>query len=652
MYNIEGTIAKTHRLEFVMRKKVKLYVLFLLLLTFIFPSFTVRAKEKEDIVNTEGELHGFYPSYLTFSDGLKKYIDDLDSISFAFGQIEEDDSGSLNTVKGKKGNYSFYYPSDYIKPIEYAKSKGKSIQLSIYMNGASGVKFLPYEDERAAIIETIIEYMETDISLGKNPDGLYYDGVVIDFEGLRDTDSKKEPIFYEEEPISVYYTLFLEELKAELDYLDKKLYTAVNPALYFDGYNFSDILTIADRMILMAHDYEPVEKLKKSQAKQYTDYNTLKPIHSLSPMQMLRRALNEIKEAVEDTELLSKVWLQINLDAAQWQFEVKNEKGWEELSDNALSKSGRISPLYKTIKTRLDNADGYGKNITYGYNNELQSPYIQYYNSSDKTWNIIIYENSTNITAKIDLAKEYGLGGISLWSLYNIPDYNDKTSKKFGLNGWSAILSAMDSYDTVSEDSENYVTLKDPIVEEAIREKLGIWEEDISVAQLKKIYRLKLPAGVTSLKDLKKLTNLEYLDLSGLNLTNLNDIGNLKKLKVLYLARNEISNLDFLKKLTKLEVLSLNGNKLTSVTGLDHLIELRELYVSENNIKSITSLSTLTKLEKLALKDNKITSISSLKKLKNLKELYLSGNKITNYTPVKTISEKKGFISDFKHVYE
>lgn len=561
-----------------------------------------------------GELHAFYPSNALFGEQVKKYIDDVDSLSFAWGRIDSYDPGTVNTVKGKNGNNSFYYPADFIQPVEYAKSQGKSIQLNIYMDKSDCIKLLPYEDKRAAMIKAITNNMEADISQGN---GIYYDGVVIDFEGLRNTDGSNTQILYEGKPISTYFIKFLSELKAKLKPLAKKMYVAVNPGLYYDGYDYANIMHVADRVILMAHDYEPTEKLQKNQVQQYTGYNALEPINSMAPIQMVRQALNEIKGAASDSAELSKVWLQITFDSAQWQFDVKSAKAWESIDNTSLSREGRSIPLYKSIKARIDNTDGNGSYITYGYNNELQTPYIQYYNTPDKSWNIILYEDSNSIGAKIDLAKSYGLGGISLWSLSNVPDYTDPIDLKFHLDGWSTILDKMNSYDKQPIRSREYVKFTDSSVEQAVRKKLGKPTEAITKFDLQRIYRLKLPQGVTKLVDLKYLTNLEYLDAQKLGIKDITVITKLKKLRVLYLQRNNISDISALKKLTKLEVLSLNGNKITD----------------------LKSLSKLTTLEKLYLKENKITSVTLLKGLTNLKELYLGGNKITDYSPINKLSQ-------------
>ena len=603
------------------------------LIAAFFPASPMKAAAAETKENP-GELHAFYPAYAAFSDQTKKYIDALDSLSFAWSRIDSEEPGVLNTVRGKNGNQSFYYPKDFLQPVEYAKSKGKSIRLSVYMDQTGCNLLLSYEDKRSAMVKTIVDSLQADISEGK---GIYYDGVVIDFEGLRNTNSAKEQILYEGKPISTYFTQFLRELKTQLTPLEKKLYVAVNPGLYYDGYDYADIIDIADRVILMAHDYEPTEKLQKNQIRQYTSYNVYEPIHSMAPIQPVRQAINEIKNHVFASEM-SKVLLQITFDSAQWQFDVKSAKGWDALEGTALSREGRLTPLYKSIKNRVDNADGNGQNITYGYNNELQTPYIQYYNSSDKSWNIILNEDSNSIRAKIDLAKSYGLGGISLWSLANVPDYTDSKGVKYHLDGWTTIVDEMNRYDKLPAEARKYIKFKDAAVEQAVREKLGKKTGKITMMDVQSIYRLKLPQGVKSLTDLKYLTNLEYLDAQQLGIKDITDIGKLKNLRVLYLQRNSISDISALKNLTKLEVLSLNGNQVASISALSSLTNLKELYLRENKIKDIAPLAKLTKLEVLEIGMNKINKIDAIKKLKKLRQLSLDNNQITDIKVLKDLS--------------
>ncbi len=573
----------------------------------------------------QGVLHAFYPANAVFSEQMKKYIDDVDTLSFAWSRMDAEAPELVNTQKGLNDNWGFYYPTDFHKPVEYAAGKGKRIQLNIYMDGSDCTKVLPYAEQRSIMIQAIVKHLQAEILPGK---AIYYDGVVIDFEGLRDTSSDKKVLEYEGKRISYYFIQFLTELKQQMADAGKSLYVAVNPGLYYDGYNYASILGIADRVILMAHDYEPTGKLEKGQVLQYTGYNALEPISSMAPIGAVRQALNELQSAAASSSDLSRVWLQLVFDSAQWQFEVTGEQGFHTLDNAALSHGGRLTPLYQSIKARVDNTDGKGKNITYGYNNELQTPYLQYYNSSDRFWNIILYEDSNSIRAKIELAKTYGLGGISLWSLGNVPDYTDASGKKYHLDVWTAIQEQMSDY--AGQSKKKYITIADAGVEQAVRNKLGKAAGKLTAAELQSIFRLKLPQGVKNLKDLKNLPNLEYLDAQQLGIKSIAGLESLTKLRVLYLQRNSISDISPLKKMKKLEVLSLNGNGLADISPLASLTGLKELYLRENKITDITPVGKLAKLEVLELGGNSIKKTDAVKKLKSLRLLALDNNKITD----------------------
>jgi len=615
--------------------------------------------------SSKGSLHAFYPTNAVFSEQIKSYMDDADSISFAWSRIDAENPDIINGTKGLNGNQSFYYPSDYIEPIKYAKAQGKTIQLNIYMDQSDGILLLPYADKREAMIQGILQSLTTETAQGN---GIYFDGVVIDFEGLRNTDSMGNQILHEGKSISFWFNQFLTELRTELEPLSKTLYVAVNPGQYYDGYDYAAIIDTADQVILMAHDYEPTQALQKYQVQQYTGYDVIEPLNSMAPILMIREALMEISEAVTDDTALAKVWLQITFDTAQWRFNADSKAAWEKLPSSTMSREGRLTPLYKSVKARVDNADGYGVGITYGYNNELQTPYIEYFNSSDKSWNVILYEDSTSISAKIMLAEDFGLGGISLWSLANVPDYDDATGMKYHLDGWTTITEQMSVFGQDTE-ADAAIIFKDTAVEQAVRDKLMKPEGSITLSDVKSIYRLKLPQGVKSLTDLTKLTNLEYLDAQQLGIKSITPLTKLTNLRVLYLQQNQISDLSPLKALTKLRKLVLNNNKITDITALKKLTNLETLYLQRNSISSITalsglkkltllslngnqivylkSISKLTALEKLYLRENKITSVAALQSLSNLKELYLSGNKITNYSLLKSIYQKTGFSCDF-----
>lgn len=583
-------------------KSIK-YIVSLLLVFALISGIVPNSSHLEAAEVKKLQLHAFYPSQATFDTKVQKYIDSLDSISFAWGRIYGDLSEGVVTALGKNGNTMFYYPDDYIDVMKYAKSKNKTIQLNIFTDSVNAEKILPFAEQRTKAVNAITDLLKSDISGG---DQIYFDGVVIDFEGLQNKDVNGKTI-------GSWYTQFLKELKSELVKINKKMFVAVNPLIYYTGYNYKDIAAETDKMIIMAHDYEPVSKLTKADMQQYTGVNTLNPIDSMAPVKKIKLAMEDVKKYVDEANL-NKVMLQINFDIAQWRFELPEGATWNKTSGSVTSLETRNTPTYEMLYTRVKNTDLKAKNMVYGYNNELQTPFVQFFNIADKTQNIVIYENSKSIKAKIDMIKQYGLGGISLWSLGNVPDYADKPSKAYGLDVWGSILSSLPINSAAALGSK--VTFSDKTVETAVRDQLMRPTGSIYSSELSQIYRLSVPAGVKTLIDLKKLPNLECLVISNAGITNISYLSHLKNLRVLYLQRNNVSDITPLKGLTKLEILSLNGNKISNISTLSALTQLTELYIRDNLITDFTPVSNLKLLNILYLADNKSKNYSKLNNVK------------------------------------
>ena len=569
------------------------------------------------------ELNAFYPSNLTFSDKIKKYIDKIDTVSFAWARIYAKQPDKIITVKGEEGNEQndntlFYFPDDYQSAVKYSKQAGKSINLSIFSDRPNIEALLPNQKSRAASIKAITDLLSQDLG-----NGIYFDGVVIDFEGLTDKDLLGKQLLISGKPMSYWLNQFLKELKVELAKINKRLTVAVNPLLNYSGYDYGYITDIADRMIVMAHDYEPITSLTKEQILQYTGYNSLDPIDGLAPIKQIHTVMKDIKNKVKPTNI-NKVMLQISFDAAQWRYSLANADSgvytsWNKLPKSEISMEERNTPTYDMIKMRLDNVDGKGKNITYSYNNELQTPVIEYENVADSTHNVILFENTKSMSAKINTAKEYGLGGISIWSLGNVPDYTDKAYSQYGLNVWNGILASVSSAtptSTTTSAAKTKITFEDKGVEASIRARIGKPTGTVYKSDIEKIYRLKVTRVDKTLNDLKKLPNLEYLDLSNTKVKYITPLSSLKNLRVLYLQRNNISTIAPLKALTKLEVLSLNGNQVSDISALSGLTQVRELYIRDNKVNNYTAISKLNKLDILYLKGNPATNYAMLSNIK------------------------------------
>ncbi len=372
------------------------------------------------------ELHGFYAIKAYEQAGM---IQDLSSVSFGWSRLEYDESsGVLSVAVVQNGKSDFFIPSGYSEPMNIAEQNGLPVQLNVFASNETKIKD-PATGEQTGLVEYLLKdgaAQETVISqmvqlvnnTAVGSDTIAFDGIVIDFENLRG------------ESLKQLYSEFLLKLKEQLVLNGKKLYVAVHPQrgngqAYYGGYDYRAIGSVADRVILMAHDYNAVSLTEGEMAIGYNDT----PLTPISEIYFALKAITDKETGVEDR---SKIWLQLSFDAVQWKMvdgKVVNQKAYR--------------PSYSQIWERM-NKNEPGSELSIKYVDKLQNPLLSYYNSSDGTDNRIWYEDSRSVSAKIALAKMFGVNGISLWRLGNIPDFEETGEGRNYLDIWGSIKEQME----------------------------------------------------------------------------------------------------------------------------------------------------------------------------------------------------------------
>ncbi|HHW47914.1 MAG TPA: hypothetical protein GXX14_04755 [Clostridiaceae bacterium] len=369
------------------------------------------------------EIHAFY--------AIKSYpqlyvMDKLDSVSFGWSCLQFDTDAQKVVLNTTANKYAFTIPQGFSEPVTLAKDKGVSTQLMVFASESDKfydeknntnvglISFIFNNPEiRKQVIGDIIAQVK---STEKDGEIVSFDGVVIDFEEMKG------------ETLKTGFNTFLKELRLEMDKNNiKKLYVTVHPKLkggqsYYDAYDYRTIGEIADRVILMAHDYN-AKKLSQSEMDSGYFYTPLTPFVDVY------YALKEITDSKTGVADVSKVWLQLSFDSAQW-----------EIKDGRIINSTSYSPDYGKIRDRILNEDGM-KDVTVNYSQRYENPYITYSNDEGSSF-IIWYEDSRSVLAKIKLAKMFNIKGISLWRIGTIPDYGENDEAANYLNVWQKVVEA------------------------------------------------------------------------------------------------------------------------------------------------------------------------------------------------------------------
>lgn len=371
----------------------------------------------EKLTQPLNELHAFYAieSYPQIG-----FIDNLNSVSFGWSRVEYDAvSGRvfLNTVR-KDGNV-YGVPEAFSEPVQRAQSLGLPAQLMVTLeeeqipgeDGAGTVSLPEYiltrPEPRNQIIGDIVRQV---LSTERDGIAVKFDGIVIDFECLNGEVLKRG------------LNEFLFELRSEMDKNNiKNLYVAVHPKRrdglsYYDGYDFKTIGSIADRVILMAHDYNAKKMTEAEMSSGWTDT-------PLTPFDEVYYALKTITDKDTGVSDLNRVWLQISFDWVMWKI-----KDGKVLNQYPLSLG--LAPFRQIL----------AQGALINYSEFSNNPYVKYNDTAEGVEKIIWYEDSRSVLSKIQLAKLFGINGVSLWRLGNIPADDTESGRKAYQDIWQSIL--------------------------------------------------------------------------------------------------------------------------------------------------------------------------------------------------------------------
>jgi len=331
-------------------------------------------------------VHGFY-AFGSF--GQRALIHDMDSVSFGWSVMnwDEENGTRLNTTSAS--NNEWHIPAGYELIANYPRANGARTHLNVFMDTSIGLSGLIAcgESRSAAVAAIISELTRVYPRVGRNP----FDGVTINFEGLRGQRARAD------------FTAFLTELSVPLRANGLTLYVTVHPAtidgVFFDGYDYRAIGRLADRVILMTHDYHPrsMEGFLGTAWQRHA---------ALTPIEQVRRGLEAITHPATGVEDRSKIAIAISFQNVGWFVDANNRV----ISPNPVTVS------METVLRRKAQPD-----TVFGWSDTYRNPYIIYTTETGERV-FLWYQSSQSVAEKLQLAMQFGITGVSVWRMGIIPN--------------------------------------------------------------------------------------------------------------------------------------------------------------------------------------------------------------------------------------
>lgn len=344
-------------------------------------------------------LHGFY-AFSSFSQ--IGYTAQMDGVSVGWARMSWDEANGAWLNSTSAAGNDWIKPNDPTPATSYFQGNATPYNLNVYADTA----VLTLADGTAS--SALDRVLKTDQGRSQAVAALVaavpeYAGITIDFEGLKTQDWR------------VPFAGFLAQLRAALP-ADKTLYVCVPPDDWYHGYDYRAIGESCDKVILMAHDYQWT-----SVPDGYVGARV--PDSPVTPFPSIFRVLTSITDADTGVQDRSKLALAISFGTACFQVDTAG-----------LLASPTINhPAQDTIAKRLAQPDTV---ITYDPSD--RNPCALYTGDDGVTRYQLWYEDARSVTDKIELARMFGVNGISLWRIGNIPSYAEHPAVWYDV--WPAVL--------------------------------------------------------------------------------------------------------------------------------------------------------------------------------------------------------------------
>lgn len=342
-------------------------------------------------------LHAFYAFSSYNQINLTPY---MDGVSVGWARLEFDpQTGPRMNSTAENGN-DWVKPADPTPATQYFQEHSIPCQLNVYATAEDKLT-LPDGSTTSTIAALLSpEHRSTSVTLLVEA-AREYAGLTLDFEGLR-RDLKES------------FAQFVQELREALP-PEQRLYVCVQPDTWYDGFDYRSLGESCDKVILMAHDYQwPASEVPK-----YTGTaNTDSPV---TPIVWVYRALRSITDPETGVADRSKLALAIAFNTA----------GFHVDENGVLLDGTMYHPSRDVLTKRLQQ-----ESTVVTYSERYRNPVASYTTEDGERYRVW-YEDSQSVQDKLQLARMFGIQGVSLWRLGIIP-------ASTGYDVWSGIVNTLD----------------------------------------------------------------------------------------------------------------------------------------------------------------------------------------------------------------